>query len=177
MQSKSRRFEMKSFTGCDFGLFETRLLTEGDMRDIWRVSHCPTIFQEHIEGEYDLRITVVGTEIFAARLLFKEGRHPVDSRVDRVPVKATTLPIELNQKILSLVGYLGLTYAAIDMRLGTDGSYTFFESNPEGQFLWIEIETGLPISDALASVLTFKDKATYVGPFPRQQSWRASPIR
>jgi hypothetical protein len=34
------------------------------------------------------------------------------------------------------------------------GDYTFFELNPEGQYLWTEIESGLPISAEIARRLT-----------------------
>jgi hypothetical protein len=143
----------KPFTGCDFGLFETRMLANADFDDLWRLRTCPTIFQEHIEGDYDLRVTIVGRALFPAKLLFRQGRHPVDSRVDRVPIEPTELPSQIATKLLQLVDYFGLVYAAIDLRYSAREGYTFFELNPEGQFLWIEIETGLKISAALAAML------------------------
>jgi hypothetical protein len=143
----------KPFTGCDFGLFETRILADADFADLWRLRTCPTIFQEHIEGDYDLRVTIVGRTLFSAKLLFREGRHPVDSRVDRIPIEPTELPSEIKTKLLQLIDYFGLVYAAIDLRFSASEGYTFFELNPEGQFLWIEIETGLKISAALAARL------------------------
>jgi hypothetical protein len=45
-------------------------------------------------------------------------------------------------------------YSAIDLRYGSGGEYTFFELNPEGQYLWTEIEAGLPISAEIARRLT-----------------------
>jgi len=143
----------KTFTGCDFGFYETRKITSANLSDLWRLRVCPTIFQEHIAGDYDLRVTIVGSEIFAARLLFHEGRHLVDSRVERVPVERTELPGELVAQLSKLVRCFGLRYAAIDMRFSERTGYTFFELNPEGQYLWIEIETGMPISEAIARSL------------------------
>jgi hypothetical protein len=155
--SLNSRCIYKTFTGCDFGFFETRIMTDADLKELWRLKSCPTIFQEHIEGDYDLRVTIVDKSIFAARLLFKEGTHPVDSRVDRIPIEPAELPANICTKLLQMMDYFGLLYAAIDMRYGESGGYTFFEINPEGQFLWIEIETGLPISHAVAALLVKQD--------------------
>jgi hypothetical protein len=145
----------KTFTGCDFGFYETRSLSsDEDYSELWRVQHCPVIFQKHVAGEYDVRATIVGDSVFSARLLYKKGRHPIDSRVDRVPIEIERLPPNVETQLISLTKRLGLTYSAIDLRFSPNDGYTFFELNPEGQFLWIEIETKLPISAALAARLT-----------------------
>ena len=34
-----------------------------------------------------------------------------------------------------------------------DGRYVFVEINPNGQYLWIEHQTGLPISEAICDLL------------------------
>jgi glutathione synthase/RimK-type ligase-like ATP-grasp enzyme len=143
----------KTFTGAEFGLYETRIFGEQDWHELWRLSNAPLIIQEHVEGRYDIRVTVVGEDIFAARLMFHEGAHGVDSRIDRVPVHVETLTPELIKMIRQLRSRLGLAYMTVDMRFSEIAGYTFFEVNPEGQYLWIEIETGLEISDAIARLL------------------------
>lgn len=47
----------------------------------------------------------------------------------------------------------GLRFAAIDLARRTDGGYTFFELNPNGQWAWVEQMTGLPLRAALANEL------------------------
>jgi D-alanine-D-alanine ligase-like ATP-grasp enzyme len=54
---------------------------------------------------------------------------------------------------LALLEQLGLPFGTIDMRIDPCGEYQFLEVNPAGQFLWIEIATGLPISAAVADLL------------------------
>jgi hypothetical protein len=39
------------------------------------------------------------------------------------------------------------------MILTPDGRYVFLEINPSGQYLWIEDNTGLPISSAICDLL------------------------
>jgi glutathione synthase/RimK-type ligase-like ATP-grasp enzyme len=153
LNNSESRFVYKTFTGTHFGFYETRLFEDGDYSELWRLANAPVILQEHVDGEYDVRATIVEDEIFSARLMYKEGRHPVDSRIGRVPVNRETLPTDVVDKLITLREKLGLTYMAVDMRYCSQRGYTFFEVNPEGQFLWIELETALPISDAIAKAL------------------------
>ena len=64
------------------------------------------------------------------------------------------LPPEVQERCVRLVERLELCYGAIDMILTPDGRYVFIETNPSGQYIWIENETGLPISAAICDFLT-----------------------
>jgi glutathione synthase/RimK-type ligase-like ATP-grasp enzyme len=143
----------KTLEGAEFEFFETRILSSDDQKDLHRIEGCPVIFQEHIEGDFDVRVTVVGARCYSARIDFHGGRHPVDSRIDPVATVAHELEVAVENKILNLMRVLGLNYAAIDMRSSRGLGYTFFELNPEGQYLWIERHTGHKISDATAEFL------------------------
>jgi glutathione synthase/RimK-type ligase-like ATP-grasp enzyme len=145
----------KLFSGTDFGVFETRQINStDDLTDLWRARYCPVLLQRQIHGDYDVRVSIIGPHVFAAAIHYKAGRHPVDGRIDRsVPIRSIELPAEISTKLLQLTSHFGLTYGAIDLRYSADDGFTFFEINPDGQYLWIEIETGLPISDAIAAQL------------------------
>jgi glutathione synthase/RimK-type ligase-like ATP-grasp enzyme len=52
---------------------------------------------------------------------------------------------------------LGLKFAAVDIKESSDGTFYFLELNPQGQFLYVEILTGLPIAAAMAKYLTDLD--------------------
>jgi len=54
---------------------------------------------------------------------------------------------------VELVARLGLRFGAIDIIVTPDDRYVFLEINPNGQWLWIEEETGLPIRDAICTEL------------------------
>ncbi|MCA9385364.1 hypothetical protein KC717_01810 [Candidatus Dojkabacteria bacterium] len=49
-------------------------------------------------------------------------------------------------------------FVAIDMAVTPKGEYIFFEINPNGQYLWIEEMAELPISEAIAELLTNPEK-------------------
>jgi glutathione synthase/RimK-type ligase-like ATP-grasp enzyme len=53
------------------------------------------------------------------------------------------------------MGELGLVFGTIDLKVADNGDHVFLEINPQGQFLYIEILTGLPISNALADFLAY----------------------
>ena len=133
---------------------ETRLVEQEDLDRLDLVRYAPVIFQEYIPG-VDLRITMIGDEIFAAEIDVRHTSYEVDMRmvVGEGIVKAITLPIDIQAKLRNLQRRLKLVYGAIDMRRTEAGEYVFLEVNPAGQWLFIEQRTGLPIAKALADYL------------------------
>ena len=46
-----------------------------------------------------------------------------------------------------------LSFGAFDFIVTPDDQWVFLEVNPNGQWLWIEMETGMKISDAISEAL------------------------
>jgi hypothetical protein len=135
----------------------TELVSKRDIASYQAVAHCPTIFQCYIEKQLELRITVVGEHVFAAEIHSQATNH---TRYDwrrfdsgRTPYHIHALPSEVAQQCIALVRHFGLSYGAIDMILTPDGRYVFLEINPNGQYLWIEEMTSMPISAAICDFL------------------------
>jgi glutathione synthase/RimK-type ligase-like ATP-grasp enzyme len=112
----------------------------------------PTLFQEKIVAPYELRITVVGRRVFAAEFAVGTGITDARRLLD-APYKPHSLPQEVETLLLRLMDELGVQYGTIDMKLREDGEYVFLELNPQGQFLYVEIKTGLPLTRAVAEYL------------------------
>ena len=117
----------------------------------------PVIFQAYVPKRLELRVTVVGSAVFAAEI---HSQHTRRTRHDwrrydhyQTPLGRHALPDDVAGRCRRLVAELGLCYGAIDLILTPDGRYVFLEINPNGQYLWIEEATGLPISDALCDLL------------------------
>jgi glutathione synthase/RimK-type ligase-like ATP-grasp enzyme len=117
----------------------------------------PYLFQGLVEKELDVRVTVIGTEVFAVGI---ESQAVEDTRIDwrrgaerGLPHRVLELPNETRKGCLALCRHYGLEFGAIDLALGPDGGYTFFEINPNGQWAWLERETGLPLRSRLADLL------------------------
>ncbi|MEZ4584774.1 MAG: hypothetical protein R2909_00025 [Gemmatimonadales bacterium] len=132
---------------------ETRILRPEEERQADQIRLAPVIFQRYVPARADLRLTVIGDEIFAAEAAMDQSQYPVDVRLNNIPYQPHQLPDEVGEKVLALMRRLGLEYGAIDFRLTPDGDYVFLEINPAGQFLYVEHATGLPISAALAAHL------------------------
>jgi glutathione synthase/RimK-type ligase-like ATP-grasp enzyme len=112
------------------------------------------LFQRRIDKIVDVRVTVVGSQIFAVEIHSQEGEGQLDFRLDySVPMKVHRLPDDIAEKCLSLTKTMGLVFGAIDLALDKEGRYHFFELNPAGQFLWMETALNLPISKAIAQLL------------------------
>lgn len=138
----------------DARIIFTNLLRPEHIETITSSSLTPAIYQEFIEKEYDLRVTVVDKEAFAAVVYSQSDEQAqVDWRKRRIPFEAYTLPETVAQKCIELTARLNLSFSAIDLVKGKDGQYYFLEINPNGQWVWIETDTGLPISEAIINYL------------------------
>lgn len=156
--SKLAGFSFFKTMGPSFGRY-TEVVSKRDVAYAKAVRFCPMIFQAYVPKLLELRITVVGKQVFAAEIHSQRTNHTRHDwrRYDHYETRY--LPHELPQDVatscLRLVEELGLCYGAIDMVITPDRRYVFLEINPNGQYLWIEEATGLPISDAICDLLMF----------------------
>lgn len=147
-------FSMNTEDGYNSCIYTTIVDTESVAQHHSAISLAPCIFQEYIEKEVELRITVIGTKLFAAAIHSQANPNTsIDWRnydLQNTPHTPYSLPPSIASKILALMGRLNLVYGAIDMIVTPSGQYVFLEINPSGQYLWIEALTDLPISEAVA---------------------------
>jgi glutathione synthase/RimK-type ligase-like ATP-grasp enzyme len=133
---------------------ETRRLRSDETALAEAVRTTPVIFQSYIEAVADVRVTIIGDEIFAASTDVRKGEYPIDFQMNLdARFETHELPSEVQDTLRLLTRRLGLEYGAVDVRLTPEGSYVFLEINPAGQFLWIEMATGQKIAAALAAHL------------------------
>ena len=134
----------------------TRAVRRRELRGLLGLRHAPVILQERIPKRCDVRVTVVGNEVFAAAIHSQErATTSVDFRHDIFRLRHTVhaLPAVEVRRCRALVRRLGLCFGAIDLVQTPSGEHVFLEINPNGQWLWIERATGLPIADAVARLL------------------------
>lgn len=120
------------------------------------VSSCPSLYQEYIEKAYELRITVVGDEIYCAKIIAADTEAASqDWRAGLFENKyeLETIPDIAHRMVCQMSRELGIVYGAYDFIVRPDGSLVFLEVNPFGQWLWLEQQLGLPISRAIADWL------------------------
>lgn len=144
----------KAMTAPPHQFIDTRAWDSDASQHVADLALCPTILQERVFGPADVRATVVGNQILSACILTSQGRAEVDSRLDAdAPCTPYELPDNVGSALLRLMDELGLVFGTIDLKLADNGEHVFLEINPQGQFLYIEIRTGLPISDTVAEFL------------------------
>ena len=139
------------------GSLPTTRITDEHEAALDAVAELPCFFQHHIPKRYELRVTVIGAQVFAARIDSQaDPRTATDYRDFSAEIRyaAERLPPEVEQRCLELVHSYGLNYGAIDLIVTPTGEYVFLENNPVGQFLFVEqLVPELDMTGALAACL------------------------
>ncbi|WP_371417592.1 MvdC/MvdD family ATP grasp protein [Granulicella sp. S190] len=137
----------------------TNLISSEDINgSIRSLESVPGIFQEYIEKELEIRLTVIGGRVFACSIdSQKSSRGKVDWRryeFRRDLYAAFTLPSDIEHLAISYVKALGLIFGCIDMILTPAGQYVFLEINPNGQWLWVDNFTHMPLLETYLDLIT-----------------------
>jgi len=148
----------KALTAPSDRFLATKRWSDADAAALEDLPLAPTIFQEEIRGSVDLRITMIGSRFFAADFpttaLESHDAHWVDNRLSLdLGYGLHALPPTVEAGLGRLFERLGLSFGTIDMKIDASGEYVFLEVNPQGQFLYVEILTGLPLARTLAEFL------------------------
>jgi glutathione synthase/RimK-type ligase-like ATP-grasp enzyme len=134
----------------------TGIVTDDILSSLDLIRHAPGIFQELVPKAYEIRLTVVADKMFAAKVMSQQSeRTKLDWRTAPHDIKyeAIELSADIRDKVSAFMAETGLIYSCIDFIVTPEGRYVFLESNPRGQYLWIEHYTGMPITDAIADAL------------------------
>ena len=138
-----------------FGIFTRRIAKEDLLALQEKIPYMPTVFQAYVEKRYELRVTVVGRQIFACKI--ESQAHELTREDMRFDVRSLRHEIiecpEITDKLLAYMQAFHLNFGCFDIAVSTNGTYVFFECNPNGQYAWIEEMTGAPISQAIANML------------------------
>jgi len=136
----------------------TTILPRGHTLDA--VALAPNIFQPYIEKAYELRCVVMGDAIFTAKL---DSQAHESTRKDwragaveeeEVEYEVFDLPERVQVGLHRLVRSFDINFASIDMIVTPEGEFVFLDLNPNGQWLWLEEELGLPLVAGMADLLT-----------------------
>lgn len=131
-----------------------------DLDQLDGVQLAPCLFQAYVPKRVELRVTVIGDELFTVEI---DSQAHEGTKVDwrnwndggfEIPYRKANLPADLADRCLTFVRRYGLNFSAIDFVLTPDGRYVFLENNPNGQFMWIDkFVPEMKMTDALAACL------------------------
>lgn len=118
------------------------------------VRAAPVLFQKPIVNKLDIRVTVVGSDVFAASIVADGEPIEGDWRCRKGDARFLhySLPAEVAMKCIRIVTELGLGYGAIDLALEGE-KYYFLEINPTGEWAWLVDSADLPIDATIAKCL------------------------
>jgi RimK-like ATP-grasp domain len=140
------------------GLIYTNALDARHEPLLDHVSACPTLLQQRIDKDVDVRVTIVDSECIAVALHSQElSTNTVDCRRNNMSgmrYSRIELPPALRDTLVRLTASYDLHYSAIDLVCDRAGNYWYLELNPSGQWAWLEQLLEAPISDAIIRCLT-----------------------
>jgi glutathione synthase/RimK-type ligase-like ATP-grasp enzyme len=152
------------------GMIYTHRVTSEDIEQLDSVRHGPTFLQALVPKARDIRVTVIGDEVFPAAI---ESMRVADARIDfrraeimDIPHQPIALPEAVETACREIVKRLGLRFGAIDLLETPEGDYVFLENTPNGQWYWVEMMTGQPMARAMADLLERGERARGFEPNP-----------
>ena len=126
--------------------------------DFSAVAFGPTLLQRRFAKRADIRLTVVGERLLAARKATAPDADPkeVDVRfaAPGSPWEPAGVPPRIADAVRTYLRRAELAYGAFDFAEDSDGTWWFLECNQSGQFGFVEVETGQPIARAIAEWLS-----------------------
>ena len=147
--SQGRITEKNKITNIFTNIMSKEVISNIDKYDL-----TPAIIQPYIEKEYEIRTTIVNGKIFSVKIESQINEMTkIDWRKEKIKTIPYDLPKDINKKLIHLLKRLGLNFGAIDIIKTPSGEYYFLEINPNGQWAWIEFDTGFPIADEIINFL------------------------
>ncbi|WP_370896962.1 MvdD family ATP-grasp ribosomal peptide maturase [Chryseobacterium gossypii] len=140
----------------------TNVIDEEKLNDLDSLLYCPMQFQTRIEKKKELRVTIVGRDIYAFEIDSQQSEDAkIDWRKDGVNLidkwVRTELPGDINGKLFELLDVYNVDYGAIDLIVSPEDEYYFIEINAAGEFFWLDnLTEGHLISKSIADILCDK---------------------
>lgn len=147
----------------------TTRVGESDISDA-SLKLAPCIFQAEIKKRSEVRLTVMGRTIFAVNLdsqsipeaILDFRAAPDWSHLGCEPIE---VPEEIKGALFEFQDRAQLNFGTMDFVIDVEGRWIFLETNPMGQFLWVEVvRPEIPLLDAFVEfVISGTDGFAYEG--------------
>jgi glutathione synthase/RimK-type ligase-like ATP-grasp enzyme len=144
--------------GEQIGLvFTSRVETE-HAAAFQKIELAPVLFQKYVHKSVELRVTVIGDQVFAVKIFSQKHQDAMDdwrkANPDDLPHESCDLPETIKSQCVRLLRALGLQFGAIDLILTPKGEFIFLEINPNGQWAWLQqLCPEIPLRESLADLL------------------------
>lgn len=142
------------------GSYANIITTKQILRKQEEFKVAPVLLQRYIEKKAECRVTVIGQQLFSLLIKPKKTSLPktqcIDwrSQVDNYIFEECVLPSDVERGIKLLMKHAGLAIACMDFVVTDRNEYFFLELNPNGQWLWVEEVSKMPLVEAFAGLLS-----------------------
>lgn len=126
-------------------------------------SQTACFLQNYIEKQYELRITVCGNDFVACKI-DSQSQSDTTGKIDwrqgydyDLRQEIVDIPDSIKDFCLGFLKKMKLNFGCFDFIVTPDDDYVFLECNPNGQWLWIELDTGFDISKIVAKNLAVNE--------------------
>ncbi len=117
------------------------------------ISLMPLYIQEYVTKKYEARVIIINNQVYTVRI---DSRDKLDWRRDYIgnTYKLVEAPDGVVAFCKQLLKTFGLAFGAFDFIVRNDEQWVFLEVNPNGQWLWLERELNIPVSESIIRYLT-----------------------
>lgn len=146
------------FKGINYPIYNRKIKSKDEiLENANSIGLCPTYFQEYIDKQFDIRVIVIGKEVYAFKIESQVNDFSIE---DFRGVSADLLTHSLYEleskdidRILKFVNIQNLHFSAMDFVLSKKGDLVFLENNPNGQWMWLEYATNYPLTEKMLNFL------------------------
>lgn len=134
----------------------TRRIEPAELDDLAGVEATAHLFQRFLPKARECRVTVVGDRVFGAAIQAGSEAAKIDWRADYESISYAVVepPEPVTIGMLRFLRAFGLSFGAFDFAVTPDEEWIMLECNPFGAYGWLEDALDLPITSALADLLT-----------------------
>lgn len=140
----------------------TGKILDGQIKELYNTNYCneivedislmPIYLQRYIDKKYEVRVTFIDDNFFAVKILTEEK---LDWRKDygKISYSVIECPKDIVDKCKKILEDFELKFGAFDFIVNHNDEWVFLEVNPNGQWQWLEVATGIPISKYIIDYL------------------------
>lgn len=137
-------------------------LLDDEMLDRLPEKFYPSLFQETVDKEYELRVFYLDNQFYSMAIFSQnDDRTRVDFRNYNLSKPNRTvpfnLPVDIEVKLTKLMEELGLNTGSIDLIKSKSGEFVFLEINPMGQFGMVSEPCNYHLEEKVADYLIKKE--------------------
>ena len=109
------------------------------------ISECVTMYQQRIAKVSDVRMVILGTDMFAYRVI-QTGEEHFDYRLgfnenSDLQFIPLAVPDDVREKLLRFMSALKINFASADFAVKENGEFVFLDLNPSGQWMFLETDS------------------------------------